>query len=150
VTLIDLDTHAVKAGRRRLPRHVRPRVTVIGHDVTHGAADTIAAAAGRADVPVLPVIPESPLPGAPYDLVIGDPDPLDRRAAADLSPGRTGGARPRSAGLVARAPTDRVLGAHPRAREAQPRSCAATRRPGAWTAPQRSTLGVEGVRNPDR
>lgn len=72
VTLIDLDTHAVNAGRRRLPRHVRQRVTVIGHDVTHGAADAVAAAAGRAHVPVLPVIPESPLPGAPYDLVIGD------------------------------------------------------------------------------
>jgi hypothetical protein len=72
VTLIDLDTHAVKGAVRRQPRRLRPRIGVIEHDVTNGAADTLATAAVDTEVSVAPVIPESPLPGSPYDLVIGD------------------------------------------------------------------------------
>ena len=72
VTLIDLDTHAVKGAVRRQPRRLRPRIGVIEHEVTNGAADTLATAAVDTEVPVAPVIPESPLPGSPYDLVIGD------------------------------------------------------------------------------
>jgi hypothetical protein len=72
VTLIDLDTHAINGARRRQSRRLRRRIGVIEHDVTHGAADAIATGAARAAVPVPPVIPEAPLPGSPYDLVIGD------------------------------------------------------------------------------
>ncbi|MBS1843255.1 MAG: hypothetical protein JST53_02450 [Actinobacteria bacterium] len=72
VTLIDLDGVAARSARRRLPWRPRRRVEVIGHDATGGAADRIVlAAAGGA--PVAEVIaPETPLPGAPYDLAIGD------------------------------------------------------------------------------
>ena len=72
VALIDLDTHAIRAARRRQPRRTRRRIAAIEHDVTQGAADAIVSAAATAEVPVAPVVPESPLPGAPYDLVIGD------------------------------------------------------------------------------
>lgn len=72
VALIDLDAHAVKAARRRQPRRLRRRIEVIEHDVTNGAADAITAAAARAAVPTAPVVTESPLPGSPYDLVVGD------------------------------------------------------------------------------
>jgi len=73
VTLIDLDGHAVKAARRRQPRRLRQRMGVVELDVTNGAADAIAtAAADDAAVPISPVVPESPLPGSPYHLVIGD------------------------------------------------------------------------------
>jgi hypothetical protein len=72
VALIDIDAYAVKAARRRLPRRLRQRIGVIEHDVTNGAADAITAAAARAAVPVVPSVGASPLPGSPYDLVIGD------------------------------------------------------------------------------
>jgi hypothetical protein len=72
VTLIDLDTHAVKGATRRQPRRFRQRIGVIEHDVTKGAADAIATGAANTAVPVAPVIPESPLPDSPYDVVIGD------------------------------------------------------------------------------
>ncbi|MDQ6807249.1 MAG: hypothetical protein M3065_20365 [Actinomycetota bacterium] len=72
VSLIDLDAHAARGARRLQPRRLRRRIRTIGHDVTNGAADAIAIAAANAEVPSAPVIPESPLPGAPYDLVIGD------------------------------------------------------------------------------
>ncbi len=72
VTLIDLDAHAVRGARRRQSRRLRQRIGVLEHDVTNGAADAITTAATRAAVPVAPVVPESPLPGSPYDLVIGD------------------------------------------------------------------------------
>ena len=72
VALIDLDEPAIRAARRRQPRRPRRRITTIEHDITHGAADEIAAAAARGTVPDAPVVPEAPLPGAPYDLVIGD------------------------------------------------------------------------------
>jgi hypothetical protein len=72
VTLIDIDAHAIRAARRRQPRGLRRRIEVIGHDVTNGAADAIATAAATADVPVAEALCEAPVPGAPYDLVIGD------------------------------------------------------------------------------
>jgi Protein-L-isoaspartate(D-aspartate) O-methyltransferase (PCMT) len=72
VALIDLDGRAIRAARRNVPRGRRRRITVIEHDITHGAADAIAVAAANREVPEPPVFPEAPLPGAPYDLVIGD------------------------------------------------------------------------------
>jgi hypothetical protein len=72
LTLIDLDSRAIRAARRRLPRRLRGRIDVVGHDVTAGAADAIAIAAAFGRVPERVVGSEAPLPGAPYDLVIGD------------------------------------------------------------------------------
>jgi hypothetical protein len=72
VTLIDLDKYAVKAARRRELRRLRARIEVIEHDVTNGAADAIATGATSTTVPVAPVNCDSPLPGSPYDVVIGD------------------------------------------------------------------------------
>ncbi|MDQ6776390.1 MAG: hypothetical protein M3071_09280 [Actinomycetota bacterium] len=72
VTLIDLDVRAIQSARRRQSRRLRPRIDVIEHDVSHGAANAIVTAAANAAVPAAPLAPESPLPGAPYDLVIGD------------------------------------------------------------------------------
>jgi hypothetical protein len=72
VTLIDLDARADTPARRRQPRRLRQRIRVIELDVTDGAADAIATAAADATALVSPVIPESALPGSPYDLVIGD------------------------------------------------------------------------------
>lgn len=72
VSLIDLDAPAARSARRRQLRRLRRHIDVIEHDVTRGAADRIAIATARGEVPAAPVIPESPLPGAPYDLVIGD------------------------------------------------------------------------------
>jgi hypothetical protein len=72
LSLIDVDPRASRTARRRQPRRIRGRINVIEHDVTHGAADQIAIAAAQGEVPVAPLIPESPLPDAPYDLVIGD------------------------------------------------------------------------------
>ena len=42
------------------------------HDVTTGAADRLVSAVVRGRVPDPVIISEAPLPGAPYDLVIGD------------------------------------------------------------------------------
>ncbi len=72
VALIDLDEPAIRAARRHQPRGRRRRITTITHEITNGAADAIAAAAAARQVPDPPVVPEAPLPGAPYDLVIGD------------------------------------------------------------------------------
>jgi hypothetical protein len=85
VTLIDLDPSAARGARRRLGRAERRKVTVIGHDVTVGAADAVVLAtldgvvrSGAEDlVPETleeerSAAPNDPLPGAPYDLVIGD------------------------------------------------------------------------------
>jgi SAM-dependent methyltransferase len=76
VVLVDIDPRAAQAALRRLGRAERRKVTVVGHDITDSAADAIALAAvdptdGPGDaVGVRP--PRDPLPGAPYDLVIGD------------------------------------------------------------------------------
>jgi hypothetical protein len=78
VTLIDLDPLAARRARQRLGRSERAKVDVIGHDVTEGDADAIvlaAAASEAADLPHLAPEPDGegrPLPGAPYDLVVGD------------------------------------------------------------------------------
>jgi hypothetical protein len=99
VALIDIDPRAAEAARRRIGRRDRRRVKAIGHDVTGGAADEIATAAvdlaagrrtggrpdpgaqgGAADLdPVVrtsgrsrPDGSQDGLPGAPYELVVGD------------------------------------------------------------------------------
>jgi len=101
VTLIDLDPLAARRARQRLGRGERAKVDVIGHDVTEGNADAIVFAAltaddateaaapsvdctagdverGAAEAADLPhLAAESggegrPLPGAPYDLIVGD------------------------------------------------------------------------------
>jgi hypothetical protein len=72
VTLIDLDAKAARSARRRLPWRLRRRVEVIEHDVTGGAADRIVLAAARGVEAGEAGAPEGPLPGAPYDLAIGD------------------------------------------------------------------------------
>jgi hypothetical protein len=96
VTLIDIDPGATRGAQHRLGRAQRRKVTVIGHDVTSGGADAVARAAlddpapatDTADLPHLtyglggegrpcPTPPGdistgAPLPGAPYDLVVGD------------------------------------------------------------------------------
>ena len=81
VALIDIDPRAAEGARRRLPRAARRRVKVIGHDVTAGRADAIVHTALPSAVdPTHPYRrlgrprsePADPLPGAPYDLVIGD------------------------------------------------------------------------------
>lgn len=83
VILLDIDPRAAQGARRRLGRTERRKVEVIGHDITKGVADaTILAAvdlaAGSGDAvdlgpaPDDAVAPHDPLPGAPYDLVVGD------------------------------------------------------------------------------
>jgi hypothetical protein len=72
VVLIDIDPRAAEGARRRLRRAGRRRVTVIGLDVTGGVADRIVRAALGEGAPRLETAPDDPLPGAPYDLVVGD------------------------------------------------------------------------------
>jgi hypothetical protein len=82
VTLIDLDPLAARRARQRLGRSERAKVDVIGHDVTEGAADAIVLATLADDAAneasdLLHLAAEQCgegrlLPGAPYDLVIGD------------------------------------------------------------------------------
>jgi hypothetical protein len=74
VVLIDVDPRAPRRARRRLPRAARRRVATITHDITDGAADavTLAARRERDRDAELPALGRSPLPGSPYDLVIGD------------------------------------------------------------------------------
>ena len=92
VALIDIDPRAAQVARRRLRGAERRKVTVVGHDVTDGAADEIALTAmrdapprsdrrgcpvdlsqpGSNGHPRLDSAAAEPLAGAPYDLVIGD------------------------------------------------------------------------------
>lgn len=72
VTLVDIDPSAIRSARRRQPRRLRHRITLLEHDITNGAANAISAAAARGEVPDAPAISEAPLPGSPYELVIGD------------------------------------------------------------------------------
>jgi hypothetical protein len=73
VTLIDLDPLAARRARQRLGRPERAKVEVIGHDVTEGAADAIVLAALQDATEGRPFHGATePLPGAPYDLVMGD------------------------------------------------------------------------------
>jgi len=125
VVLIDLDLPAVRAARRRQPRHLRRRIELVEHDVTTGAADHVAAAAAHGRVLQPPRVSEVPLPGAPYDLVVGDlfysqllhpalldlAVPGDRRRAAETrhTPMLVRGAVAR---LHASAPQGRVVHLH--------------------------------------
>jgi hypothetical protein len=88
VTLIDIDPEAARGARRHLARTGRREVEAIGHDVTAGAADAIVLAAlgdASASEAADPAtrhrttsaggqVPgtSDPLPGGPYDLVVGD------------------------------------------------------------------------------
>jgi hypothetical protein len=72
VTLIDLDPRAARGTRQRLGRAERAKVDVIGHDVTQGAADAIVLAALADSAASEAADEDQPLPGAPYDLVVGD------------------------------------------------------------------------------
>ncbi|MBS1676781.1 MAG: hypothetical protein JST08_05285 [Actinobacteria bacterium] len=72
VTLVDLDAKAARSARRRLPWRLRRRVEIAAHDVTGGVADRIVVAAVLGEAPDKVTGPEAPLPGAPYDLAIGD------------------------------------------------------------------------------
>jgi SAM-dependent methyltransferase len=69
VVLIDIDPRAAQGARRRLRRPERRKVEVVGHDVTRGGA---ARAVLSLDAPAPLAGPADPLPGAPYDLAIGD------------------------------------------------------------------------------
>ncbi len=125
VVLLDLDLPAVRGARRHLPRPLRRRVDLAEHDVTGGAADHLAAAACDGRAPGPPLIPETPLPGAPYDLVVGDlfysqllypalldlAVPADQRRAFEArhAPGLVRGAVAR---LHASAPRGRVVHLH--------------------------------------
>lgn len=72
VALIDLDPASSLRARRRLRRSHRSQVEVIEHDVTEGAADLIVLAAVKGVRPRVSRASESPLPGGPFELVIGD------------------------------------------------------------------------------
>jgi hypothetical protein len=81
VTLIDIDPRAARAAARRiLGRGERQKVEVIGHDITAEAADAIALAESKngarppGAVDLRPAVGAlgRPLPGAPYELVVGD------------------------------------------------------------------------------
>ncbi|MBS1883849.1 MAG: hypothetical protein JSS97_12950 [Actinobacteria bacterium] len=74
VALIDIDPRAAEGARRRLGRAERRKVEVIGHDVTRGAADAVVRAALTDDAgrTLHSLPPRDPLPGAPYDLLVGD------------------------------------------------------------------------------
>jgi hypothetical protein len=146
VTLIDLDPLATRGARRRLGRAERAKVEVIGHDVTEGAADAIVLAtlnAGDATkaaasvdwtadyvergatetVGLLHLAGESggdgrPLPGAPYDLVVGDLfySQLLYPALVDLGvdPARRAGTLMRHAPPLTRAVVARLHASAPR------------------------------------
>lgn len=72
VVLIDLDPQAARGARRRQGWRLARRIDVIGHDVTGGAADRIAIAAAEDCAPSPSPVTAEPLPGSPYDLVVGD------------------------------------------------------------------------------
>lgn len=80
VTLVDIDAAAAAKAVGRVRRGLRRRVRVVGHDMTEGAADrAVREAVGggaptSADTGPRPAAGgrPAPLPGAPYDLVIGD------------------------------------------------------------------------------
>lgn len=80
VALVDIDAATAERARGRVRRGLRRRIRVLEHDVTDGAADRIVDAARRgpgapddagAPSPGVGADPV-PLPGGPYDLVVGD------------------------------------------------------------------------------
>jgi hypothetical protein len=117
VTLIDLDPRAAQGARRRLGRAERPKVDVIGHDVTEGAADAIVLGALGGEEVDAPASTAA-LPGAPYDLVIGDLfySQLLYPALLDLGvdAGRRSKALRRHAPALTRAAVDRLHASAPR------------------------------------
>jgi hypothetical protein len=93
IVLVDIDPRAAQGARRRVRRPERRKVRVVGHDLTGGGVDRVALAAlrgrvahgGAADEVAPPDVGTpggaglrhaatsgDPLPGAPYDLVVGD------------------------------------------------------------------------------
>jgi hypothetical protein len=70
--LLDLDSGASRRAVRREAPPLRGRLNVARADVTDGAADRIVQAALDGAEPERPLAPESPLPGAPYDVLVGD------------------------------------------------------------------------------
>jgi hypothetical protein len=72
VALLDIDPRASREARRRVPWRARRRVEAVEHDATEGAADRIVTAALYDEDPGEVSVAEAPLPGAPYDLAIGD------------------------------------------------------------------------------
>lgn len=75
VTLLDIDEATAHRARGRVRRGLRRRIRVLEHDVTGGEADRIVDEArrvpGAGAAPPAPPAPD-PLPGGPYDLVVGD------------------------------------------------------------------------------
>jgi hypothetical protein len=72
VDLLDVDPVSARQARRRTGRRLRRRIRVHEHDVTLGAAQRVLeSTVARRTLPVSTPEP-TPLPGAPYDLVVGD------------------------------------------------------------------------------
>lgn len=72
VTLIDVDRHALLNARRSVPRALRSQICLATHDVTGGAADRHVLRIAQGLPPTTSPTPLDPLPGGPYDVVIGD------------------------------------------------------------------------------
>lgn len=75
VALVDIDARTADRARGRVRRGLRRRIRVFEHDVTAGVADRVVGEARLGTQPaVTPPDPASaePLPGGPYDLVVGD------------------------------------------------------------------------------
>lgn len=77
VTLLDIDPGTARRARGRVRRGLRRRIRVLEHDVTGGAADRIVGEArrvpGAGSPESFPPLPDpDPLPGGPYDVVVGD------------------------------------------------------------------------------
>jgi hypothetical protein len=70
--LLDLDAGAARRAIRGERPAVRSRLRAVRADVTGGAADRIVQAALVRGEPERPLAPPSPLPGAPYDAIVGD------------------------------------------------------------------------------
>jgi hypothetical protein len=72
VDLIDLDAHAARGARRRVPIAVRRRVRVLEQDATGGAADAVIAEATRGAVVATADVPRDGLGDGSYDVVVLD------------------------------------------------------------------------------
>ena len=72
LVLLDVDPAAARAARRHVSLRRRRRVAVVAHDVTLGAADAVVSDVRRRREPRPRRPATDPLPGAPYDVVVGD------------------------------------------------------------------------------